>query len=229
LAGYTNAGKSSLFNALAKEAVPVDPGLFTTLSTTTRAVDLFGKRALLTDTVGFIDHLPLTLIEAFHSTLEETIFADLILLLVDISEPHEEIERKLSCCLDTIQKIGAAGIPILTVLNKIDILLESEVQREVEILKDVASNLVPVSALYGRNIGLLKREMANHLKAYMQASFSIPVTDESMSFLSWLFGRADIRDVKYDCDNVSVVFESIPWFADKVRGRVKQFGGIFNA
>ena len=229
LAGYTNAGKSSLFNALAEEAVPVDPGLFTTLSTTTRAVDLFGKRALLTDTVGFIDHLPLTLIEAFHSTLEETILSDLILLIVDISEPHEEIERKLACCLDTIQKIGAAGIPILTVLNKIDMLSKSEVQREVETLKDAAPNLVPVSALYRTNMGLLKQEMANHLKDYVQASFSIPVTDESMSFLSWLFGRADIREVKYDDGNVSVVFESIPWFADRVRGRVKQFGGTFNA
>ncbi len=229
LAGYTNAGKSSLFNALAEEAVPVDPGLFTTLSTTTRAVDLFGKRALLTDTVGFIDHLPLTLIEAFHSTLEETILSDLILLIVDISEPHEEIERKLACCLDTIQKIGAAGIPILTVLNKIDMLSKSEVQCEVETLKDAAPNLVPVSALYRTNMGLLKQEMANHLKDYVQASFSIPVTDESMSFLSWLFGRADIREVKYDDGNVSVVFESIPWFADMVRGRVKQFGGTFNA
>jgi len=228
LAGYTNAGKSSLFNVLAEEAVPVDPGLFTTLSTTTRAVGLFGKRALLTDTVGFIDHLPLTLIEAFHSTLEETIFSDLILLIVDINEPHLEIERKLDCCLDTIQKIGAAGIPIVTVLNKIDMLSESEIQREVEILKDVAPNLVPVSALYETNIGLLKQEIANHLKDYVQVSFSIPVTDESMSFLSWLFSRADIRDVKYDGGSVSVVFESIPWFADKVRGRVKQFDGIFN-
>ena len=116
MAGYTNAGKSSLFNALAEEAVPVDPGLFTTLSTTTRAVSLSGRKVLLTDTVGFIDNLPLTLIEAFHSTLEETVFSDLILLVVDVSEPHREIERKVSCCLDTIQAIGASGISIATVL-----------------------------------------------------------------------------------------------------------------
>jgi len=229
LAGYTNAGKSSLFNSLADEAVPVDPGLFTTLSTKIRAVNLFGKRALLTDTVGFIDQLPLTLIEAFHSTLEETVFSDLILLIVDISEPHKEIERKIACCLDTIQKIGAARIPILTVLNKIDRLSKSAVKREVELLKDIAPNFVPVSALYRTNIGLLKREISDHLKSYVQVSFSIPVTDESMSFLSWLFGRAVIRDVKYIDENVKVVFESIPWFADKVGGRVKEFGGTFNA
>ncbi|HDO41855.1 MAG TPA: HflX family GTPase, partial [Candidatus Bathyarchaeota archaeon] len=91
LAGYTNAGKSSLFAALTREQVPIDNALFTTLSTTTRLIDLYGRKVLLTDTVGFIDRLPLTLIEAFHSTLEETIFSDLILLVVDVSEPIQEI------------------------------------------------------------------------------------------------------------------------------------------
>ncbi len=228
LAGYTNAGKSSLFNALAEEAVPVNLGLFTTLSTTTRAVDIFGKKVLLTDTVGFIDHLPLTLIEGFHSTLEETIFSDLILLVVDISEPQEDIERKLNCCLDTLQNIGAAGIPMITTLNKIDLLSDREIQREVEVLKDVAPNPVPVSALYKTNLDLLRQEIAQHLKNCVKASFSVPVTDESMSFLSWLFGRADILDVKYDVDSVNVVFESAPWFADKVMGQVKKVGGTFN-
>jgi len=228
LAGYTNAGKSSLFNALAEEAVPVDPGLFTTLSTTTRAVSLSGRKVLLTDTVGFIDRLPLTLIEAFHSTLEETIFSDMILLVVDVGEPHEEIERKLSCCLDTIQAIGASGIPIVTVLNKIDLLSDSEIQRETDALNEIAPNSVPVSALYRVNMDSLKREIATHLKEYVRASFSLPTTNESLSFLSWLFSRADVRDLKYEGECVNVVFESIPWFADKVRGRVEQLGGTFN-
>ena len=229
MAGYTNAGKSSLFNALAEEAVPVDPGLFTTLSTTTRAVSLSGRKVLLTDTVGFIDRLPLTLIEAFQSTLEETIFSDLILLVVDVSEPHEEIERKLSCCLDTIQTIGASGIPIVTVLNKIDLLSDSVMQRKAEALSEMAPNPVPVSALYKMNTDSLKREITVHLKEYVRASFSVPTTSESMSFLSWLFSRADVRDLKYEGESVSVVFESVPWFADKVRGRVEQLGGTFNA
>jgi len=229
MAGYTNAGKSSLFNALAEEAVPVDAGVFTTLSTTTRAVSLSGRKVLLTDTVGFIDRLPLTLIEAFHSTLEETIFSDLILLVVDASEPHIEIERKLSCCLDTIQKIGASGIPIVTVLNKIDLLSDSEMQREAEALREIAPNPVPVSALYKVNMDLLKPEITAHLKEYVRASFSLPTTNESMSFLSWLFSRADVRDLKYGGESINVVFESIPWFADKVRARVEQLSGTFNA
>ncbi|UCG45894.1 MAG: GTPase HflX, partial [Candidatus Bathyarchaeota archaeon] len=122
LAGYSNAGKSSLFNALAEEETLVDPNLFTTLSTTTRVVNIASKKILLTDTVGFIDRLPLTLIEAFQSTLEEAIFADLILLVVDASEPSTMIDDKISCCHDTLQKIGATGVPMVTVLNKIDLL-----------------------------------------------------------------------------------------------------------
>ncbi len=228
LAGYTNAGKSTVFNTLTEETVPVDPGLFTTLSTTTRAVELSKRRVLLTDTVGFIDRLPLTLIEAFHSTLEETIFADLILLIVDISEPQKEIERKLSCCLETLQKIGAAGIPIVTALNKIDLLSKDEIKNRVEALKDTAPNPMPISALHKTNIPLLKQEMINHLEKYVQASLVLPVTDETMSFLSWLFSRADVHDVKYGGDAMNIVFEAIPWFADKVKVRAEKLGGVFN-
>jgi len=228
LAGYTNAGKSSLFNALAEETALVDSGLFTTLSTTTRAVTLSKRKVLLTDTVGFIDRLPLTLIEAFHSTLEETIFSDLILLVVDMSEPHTDIERKLSCCFDTIQKIGASGIPIVTALNKIDLLSENEVQHKIEALNEITPNPVPVSALYKTNMDPLKQGITSHLKKHVQASFSLPITNESMSFLSWLFSRADIHDLKYESGSVNIIFESVPLFADKVRGRVEQLGGTFN-
>lgn len=229
LAGYTNAGKSSLFNALVEEDAPVDPSLFTTLSTTTRMVDLSGKRALLTDTVGFIDRLPLTLIEAFHSTLEETIFSDLILLVLDISESRGEVEKKLSCSLDTIRKIGATGIPLVVALNKIDLLPESEIQSRTDVLESMATDSVPISALYETNIDQLEQAIADHLKNYIEASFSIPVTDESMSFLSWLFERADVLRVKYTGESMNVVFEAIPWFADKVRGRVEKLEGTFNS
>jgi len=153
----------------------------------------------------------------------------LILLVVDASESDEDIERKLSCCLDTIQKIGAAGIPIVTAFNKIDLLKDYEIQRKAEVLKDVAPNPVFISALYGNDTNLLKQQMMSHLESYVQGSFSLPITDESMSFVSWLFSRADIRDVKYEGDSMNVTFESIPRFADRVRGRVEQLGGTFNA
>jgi len=225
LAGYTNAGKSTLFNSLTREQVPVDPGLFTTLSTKTRAVELSRRPVLLTDTVGFIDRLPLTLIEAFHSTLEETIFADLILLILDISEPQEVVDRKLTCCLDTIQQIGAGGIPIVTALNKTDLIPEGEVESKVEALKEAAPNPVAISALRRTNLPSLQREITGHLEKYVQASLTLPASDKTQPFLSWLFQRADVREVRYNGDQVDVVFEAIPQFADTVKARAEKLGG----
>ncbi|MCK4477110.1 GTPase HflX [Candidatus Bathyarchaeota archaeon] len=225
LGGYTYAGKSTLFNALVHEAVPTGEGLFTTLSTTTRLVNLLGKRVLLTDTVGFIDRLPLTLIEAFRSTLEETIFSDLILLIVDASEPLKEIKRKHSISLDTMQKIGVHGIPVVTALNKIDLLSEYEIQQRTDALKDLASNIVPISALHDINISLLEQELVKHLTNYIHATFSIPLSDETLSFLSWIFNYTDVKNVKYENDYANVSFEAVADFADKVLGRVKQLGG----
>ena len=227
LAGYTSAGKSSLFNVLAEETVPVGIGLFTTLSTVTRAISLSNKKVLLTDTVGFIDRLPLTLIEAFRSTLEEAIFSDLILLVVDLSEPQEEIERKLTACLDTIQTIGASSVPLIIVLNKIDLLKESELQQKISSLTGLASTPVPVSALKGTNLSFLKQEVMRYVTQYVQASFSIPSNSEFTQFITWLTSRAEVQSLEYEADGVHVVFESVPWFAEKVRERVIDLGGTF--
>ncbi|MGA2308991.1 MAG: GTPase HflX [Candidatus Bathyarchaeia archaeon] len=221
LAGYTKAGKSSLFNALAEETVPVDAALFTTLSTTTRLVTFSKKEFLLTDTVGFIDRLPLTLIEAFHSTLEETIYSDLILLLVDAGESMTAIEKKLGTCLETIDRIGASGVPMITVLNKIDLMPETEVQQKIKKLEERATTLVPISALYKTNLEQLKQEILKILKNYVRATFTIPVTDKTMRFMAWLFENADVQKADYNESSVRVVFEAAPTFAEKVRSRVK--------
>lgn len=228
LAGYTGAGKSSLFNALAEENVKVGAGLFTTLTTTTRAIDLFGKKALLTDTVGFIDRLPIPLIEAFHSTLEETIFSDLILLVLDVSEPENEIERKLSASLDTIEKIGATGVPIITALNKIDLLSKEEIEHKLDSLKDKAPGLILVSALQETNLDALKTELIRFLKPYVQASFVVPVNDDSLSLLSWLFANADVKKVDYRGGEAIVIFEAVAEFAEQVIGRVQKLNGTLS-
>lgn len=226
LAGYTYAGKSTLFNVLVQEAVPTGRGLFTTLSTTTRTVELSGKRVLLTDTVGFIDRLPLTLIEAFRSTLEETIFSDLILLIVDGSEQFKEIKRKLSISLDIIQKIGANGIPVVTALNKTDLMEKYEAQQLTETLKPLTQNVIPISALHGININLLKQELSKNLKNYVRTTCSIPLSDETLSFISWLFNHVDVKNIRYKNDHANVIFEAVPTFAEKILGRIEQYDGI---
>lgn len=228
LAGYTNAGKSSLFNALTEETTRVDSKLFTTLSTTTRFVEISKRKFLITDTVGFIDRLPLTLIEAFHSTLEETIYSDLIILVLDMSEPLETIEKKNSICLETIDRIGASGIPILTTLNKIDLLEEIEVEQKLKILEVKIKNPVIISALHKTNLEPVKNVILEKLGDYVKVSFSIPMSDQTMSFMSWIHERADVQKASYMSNSVQVTLEAAPWFAEKVRKRVKDLGGKFD-
>jgi len=227
LAGYTNCGKSSLFNALTAGNVRVDDALFTTLSTTTRLVEFSKRKFLLTDTVGFIDRLPLMLIEAFHSTLEETIFSDLILLVIDVSEPLGIIEKKLSICLETIERIGASGVPTITALNKIDLMSEAEIREKMLSLKGQTPNPVLVSALRKTNLEQLRQEVLKALRDSVRASFTIPLTNESMPFISSLFKNADVQTIEYGENTAHVVFEANPSFAEKVRNYVEKVDGKF--
>ena len=130
LVGYTNAGKSTLLNRLAKADVYVADQLFATLDPTTRRVELpGGYQALFTDTVGFIQKLPTTLVLAFHATLEEITEADLLLHLVDISHPNALNQYEV--VQQTLEEIGAGHIPTITALNKIDRLKQPEQAREI--------------------------------------------------------------------------------------------------
>ncbi len=227
LAGYTNTGKSSLFNALAEATTRVDNALFTTLSTTTRLIEFSNRKFLLTDTVGFIDRLPLTLIEAFHSTLEETIFSDLIILVLDINEPIETIKKKNKTCQETIDRIGASGVPVITALNKIDRLTETEANQKFEELKEETKNPILISAKARTNLDLMRHEIFRKLEEYIQASFSVPLTNATMSLVSWVYKGADVKKTDYTENSVRMIFEASPEFAEKVKNRVEELDGKF--
>ena len=122
LAGYTNAGKSTLLNALTGAEVGVGDRLFHTLDPTTRSFELSGRDFLLTDTVGFIEKLPHQLVEAFKATLEETVLADLILHVVDAAAPEERRVADMQAVDEVLEEIGAGAKPRLLVLNKADLL-----------------------------------------------------------------------------------------------------------
>jgi GTP-binding protein HflX len=126
LAGYTNAGKSTLLNALTGAEVGVGDRLFHTLDPTTRSFELCGRDYLLTDTVGFIEKLPHQLVEAFKATLEETVLADLIVHVIDASETEERRIVDMKAVDEVLEEIGVGEKPRLLILNKADLLSEDE-------------------------------------------------------------------------------------------------------
>jgi GTP-binding protein HflX len=142
--------------------------------------------------------------------------------MLDASEPTHLMEKKLSICLETIERIGAAGVPIITVLNKIDLIPEAEIHQKLRTMKEKATSLVPISALYGTNLEQLKREVVKTLGNYVRASFTIPLTKETMPFIAWLYRSADVQETDYTESSVHVVFEANPSFAEEVRNRVER-------
>jgi GTP-binding protein HflX len=156
LAGYTNAGKSTLLNALTGAAVGVRDRLFHTLDPTTRTLRLHGRTYLMTDTVGFIRKLPHQLVDAFAATLEETRLADLVLHVVDASAPEDELVAMTRAVEDVLEEIHAGATPRLLILNKAD-LLDDERRRELAFRHPDA---VLVSAVTGEGLDALGERIA---------------------------------------------------------------------
>ena len=158
IAGYTSAGKTTLFNTLTGESKNAGQGLFTTLSTFTRAMKFNTKKVLVSDTVGFISKLPPYMIDAFKSTLHELTHSNLILLVLDISQSIEEIGRKLDSCIHIMNELGVPMTKVLYVLNKVDLISIDDAFDKSEYLgiPDSKKHVLPVSAKTGFNITQLK-------------------------------------------------------------------------
>jgi GTPase len=157
LAGYTNAGKSTLLNAITGAEVEVGERLFETLDPTTRSYRHHGRQYLLTDTVGFIEKLPHQLVEAFKATLEETTLADLILHVVDASASSQRREATMSAVDEVLEEIGAGAQPRLLVFNKADLLDEGELREALLGHPDA----IAVSAMTGEGIEELRDRIEN--------------------------------------------------------------------
>src|SRR5487761_381818 len=162
LAGYTSSGKTTLFNRLAAEGKEESAKLFTTLTTTTRGFEpLPGRKVLLSDTVGFISRLPTYMIEAFKSTLEELSYADLILLLLDASEPIENMEIKYSSSRQVLDQLHIDPTKIVVILNKLDATPREELKQREGIAGDLP--FMEISAKTGEGLRKLKLKIVERV------------------------------------------------------------------
>jgi GTP-binding protein HflX len=236
LAGYTNAGKSTLLRQLASDlaidenderhpdldtTAESEDRLFTTLGTTTRRADFERRDVLVTDTVGFISDLPHWLVESFKSTLDAVYRADLVLLVVDVSEPIEEIHEKVVTCHDTLYERNEA--PIVTVLNKQDTVSEEKIAQKRDALSALAPNPIVVSAKTGQNVDQLRERIDEELPDYERERLVIPMTEDTMSVVSWIHDNAYVEDVEYGDDGCEVVvaFEARPAVVEKARSKAR--------
>ncbi len=216
LVGYTNAGKSSLMNRLLSDfgaeeekSVYTADMLFATLDTSVRRIEPEGRRPfLLSDTVGFINDLPTDLVQAFRSTLEEALYADILVDVVDVSDPncrmHMDVTEK------TLKELGADGIPVIHVMNKAELVSGSCPRK--------AGDRLYLSVRNNLGIDLLLDEIEEILSAGTKlCRFRIPYSDSGVE--SILRKEAVIRAVAYDADAIRVTAEVRP----RIAGQLKNY------
>ena len=162
LAGYTSAGKTTLFNKMTGETRIQSKELFTTLSTTTRRVTINQEPFLISDTVGFISKLPAYMIDAFKSTLEELGYADIIIVVIDISDSSFELKKKFASCMRTLNELGVEKDKMVYALNKSDLIETDEIKEKIDMLNLMENKKwMQVSAKTGREVNNLKELIKN--------------------------------------------------------------------
>ena len=206
ITGYTSAGKTTLFNRLAKESLPEGNLLFTTLSTTTRGVVMDGRKVLLSDTVGFIDDLPHLLVEAFYSTLEEVSLADKVILILDASDSLREFERKLRTCISTLNEIGVFNNKILPILNKADI--AHECLRKKELVNKLLGTVpISISAKTGVGLDALTVSIVPFLPSMRMVTLRIPNGTSAEETKARILRVVNVKSMSYSEDGLSIVAE----------------------
>lgn len=197
IVGYTNAGKSTLLNRLTDAGILAEDKLFATLDPTTRKFTLpGGESVLLTDTVGFIRKLPHHLVKAFKSTLDEAVYADILIILIDASD--EECSAELEVTEKLLSELGAAEKPTLYVFNKCD-----KAPEELPVLPPDRENVFYISAKSGENVGKMVARLEEIVRTgKKRLVFTIPNAEQGA--LNTLYKNAAVENVEYGAENVTV-------------------------
>ncbi|MBP3320883.1 MAG: GTPase HflX [Clostridia bacterium] len=214
IAGYTNAGKSTLLNALTGAGVKEKDELFATLDPTTRRYALpSGNEILLTDTVGFIRNLPHHLVKAFRSTLEEVALCDGVLVVVDSSDPESDAQLKVT--VDLLTELGASSKPTLYVLNKSDKAFSTIIPF---MGKEGAGKIVQISALTGQGIPLLLEKIEEMVSGGKKTVKAL-LPSSAMGLLARLYEEANVKSVDYTPEGAEVVAV----VDDRLYGKLKPY------
>jgi len=221
LVGYTNAGKSTLLNALARAGVYTEDKLFATLDPTTRSVRIDGDRKILiTDTVGLIRKLPHHLVASFHSTLEVLVEADLLLHVVDAS--HEKFEEQMKAVTGVLQELGAHTRPLLVVFNKID-----RIEEYPDLLARLQSEYpesIFISALRQEGLDGLTRAILRRVESDMEVlTLRVPHADSHL--LSEIYDAGEVLDRKDLAEYVSLKVKVKKAEAGKLKKKLRDRGG----
>jgi GTP-binding protein HflX len=219
LSGYTSAGKTTLFNRLVGENQLVLGKMFSTLSTTTRRLEIGELPLLLSDTVGFISRLPHYMIEAFKSTLEELTYADLVLLVVDASDPDERFQVKYETCMNTLADLNVSPHKTILVMNKVDLVGMEEARRKVDMVESSAQAVVLVSAKTGEGIGELLELIKTGVQEAAELNLILPQEKaSSISQKAKFFGNVvRVKETAAEDGKVHLVFLGPEWAIDELR------------
>ncbi len=203
IVGYTNAGKSTLLNTLiGSDEVTVADQLFATLDPTTRRVKLpQGQTALFTDTVGFIQKLPTTLVAAFRATLEEISEADLLVHVLDVTHPNAR--QQAQAVQDTLDELNVHDLPVITALNKVDVLTDDGAVDARTHLGELFENGVPISALTGAGVDQLLTRVSESLYSNL-VPIKIVVPYKQGQLISLFHEQAIVDHVEHRADGVAL-------------------------
>ena len=217
IVGYTNAGKSTLLNTLTDAGILAENKLFATLDPTTRKLKLpCGETVLLTDTVGFIRKLPHHLVKAFKSTLDEAVYADILMIVIDAHD--DEARAQLEVTETLLAELGAAGKPTIYVYNKCDLGVSSELPSYVANNEDPNHIVCAISAKSGQGIDTLLQKVEDIIhQGKSKVTFVIPNSEQGA--LNILYKNATVESVDYGYEGVTVVAT----VDQKVRGMLKKY------